>query len=79
MDTITIDGMDYPTMVNNTTTPQKLKEMLRRVGEFGLDQTQKQKTTLRHLEEGVVEFMEIGNGLALYLTPDQKHQLETMD
>ena len=74
MDSIIIDGMTYPSMVNETTTPQRLTEMLRRVGEFGVEQTQNQKTTLRHLEEGVVEFMKIGDGLALYLTPEQKQK-----
>ena len=66
----TLDGVDYPVLVHRTTTPETLKSLVKRVGEFSEEQTRKQKTTLKHLKEKKVWFVE-EEDFGLYLTRDQ--------
>ena len=66
----TLDNVVYPMLVERTTTPETLKSLVKRVGEFSEEQTRKQKTTLKHLKEKKVWFVEDEN-FGLYLTRDQ--------
>ena len=66
----TLDNVVYPMLVERTTTPETLKSLVKRVGEFSEEQTRKQKTTLKHLKEKKVWFVE-EEDFGLYLTRDQ--------
>jgi hypothetical protein len=79
MENITLDNVTYPMMVNNTTTPEVLRTLVRREGEFSPELTQRQKTTLKHLEQGLVVFLRTEFGLSLYLIPEQVKVWEVLN
>jgi hypothetical protein len=79
MENITLDNVTYPMMVNNTTTPEVLRTLVRREGEFSPELTQRQKATLKHLEQGLVVFLRTEFGLSLYLIPEQVKVWEVLN
>ena len=80
METQTLDGVTYPQMVEKTTTPTLIRELVKREGEFTPEQTHSQKMTLQHLSEGKVEFIISDEfGVGLYLTSQQKKLWDEMN